>query len=178
MTEINDKDLLLVVDMQNVYLPGNEWACVDVENVITYIKEMLEYFPENQIVFTQFLPPAHPQGTWEMYNIVNKEINRECVLSEYMEEFLPYLKEDNLYSKSVYSCCGNQEFCDKIMQYERIFITGVVAECCVLSTVFDLIDMGKKIVYLKRGIAGGSKEKEEAAMKVLEGLSPLHILFR
>ena len=57
-------------------------------------------------------------------------------------------------------------------------MTGVVAECCVLSTVLDLVDMGKKVVYLQEGIAGESRKKEEEVVSVLKGMSPVHILFR
>ena len=89
----------------------------------------------------------------------------------------PYLTDSNFYSKSTYSCCKNKELYRKIDSYERIFVTGVVAECCVLATIFDLIDMGKKVTYLKEGIAGENEEKENNIITILEGLSPLHIIF-
>lgn len=65
----------------------------------------------------------------------------------------------------------------RIDLYERVFVAGVVAECCVLSSVMDLIDQGKKVMYLTGGIAGVSREKEEMVIKLLEGMSPLHINF-
>ena len=54
-------------------------------------------------------------------------------------------------------------------------MSGVVAECCVLSTVFALIDMGKYVIYLKDGVAGLDIETEKAVEKVLSGLEPLHL---
>lgn len=56
-----------------------------------------------------------------------------------------------------------------------MIVTGVVAECCVLSTVMSLIDMGIYVIYLKDAVAGIDETTEEAAIKVLEGLSPLHL---
>ena len=48
----------------------------------------------------------------------------------------------------------------------------------MLSTIYDLIDMGKKVVYLSEGIAGETREKEEMVKNILSGLSPLHLIFQ
>ena len=47
----------------------------------------------------------------------------------------------------------------------------------MLSTIFSLIDMGKKIIYCNNGIAGKNEQKEKAVIDVLEELLPLHIEF-
>ena len=174
---IEENDLLLIIDMQNVYLPGQPWACPNIKHAIPYIKKKISEFPENQIIFTKYLPFHHPKGIWKDYNIVNAQINCNPWLNDYVEELKPYLTDSNFYSKSTYSCCKNKELYRKIDSYERIFVTGVVAECCVLATIFDLIDMGKKVTYLKEGIAGANEEKENNITTILEGLSPLHIIF-
>ena len=178
MEKIGERDFLLVVDMQNAYLPGNPWGCSKMKDAIQYTLQMIDKFPKTQAAFARFLPPDDPQGTWKEYNQTNKNINRNAWMNEFVEELKPYIRRDNTYSKSVYSCCENEELYQKLRQYERIFVTGVVAECCVLSTVLDLVDMGKKVVYLQEGIAGESRKKEEEVVSVLKGMSPVHILFR
>lgn len=175
--KIGKNDLLLIIDMQNVYLPGQPWACPNIKHAIRYITQKINEFPKDQIIFTQYLPFTHPEGVWKEYNIVNAAINNNPWMNDYVEELKPCLTDFNFYSKSTYSCCKNKELYKKIDLYETIFIAGVVAECCVLATIFDLIDMGKKIVYLKEGIAGESEEKERDIRTILEGLSPLHIIF-
>lgn len=177
MWNINSKDLLLVVDMQNVYLPGQPWACEGIDGAIRYICEVLKKFPQEQVLFTQHVPMEEPVGVWKDYNKVNACINVDPWLNDYVKELKPYLCGGNLYKKSVYSCCGDVQIRKAIEPCERVFIAGVVAECCILSTVFDLIDMGKKVVYLKRGIAGESAGKAKAVLEVLEGASPLHVFF-
>lgn len=178
MENINEKDFLLVIDMQNAYLPENPWGCVKMREAIQYTLQVIEKFQEKHIGFTKFIPPQNPIGTWKDYNKVNKNINRSDWMNEYVDELKPYLREDNTYFKSVYSCCHNDKLYKKLVQYDRIFVVGVVAECCVLSTVLGLVDMGKKVIYLTKGIAGESVEKEAEVIRVLEGMSPLHILFR
>ena len=44
-----------------------------------------------------------------------------------------------------------------------------------LATVSSLIDAGKYVYYITDAIAGLDNEKEEATIKVLEGLTPLHL---
>ena len=33
MSEAKNNDLLLVIDMQNIYLPDEEWACPSISNL-------------------------------------------------------------------------------------------------------------------------------------------------
>ncbi len=57
----------------------------------------------------------------------------------------------------------------------RVVLTGVVAECCVLCTALEAMDMGCKVIYLRDCISGFTKEKEAATELILSGLSPLHV---
>lgn len=43
-------DLLLVIDMQNVYLPDQPWACETVAHTKANILKLLEKHPENQTI--------------------------------------------------------------------------------------------------------------------------------
>ena len=54
-------------------------------------------------------------------------------------------------------------------------VSGVVDDCCVLSTIFGLIDAGVYAVYLTDATSGLDKEKATATQVVLEGLAPLHV---
>lgn len=38
--------------------------------------------------------------------------------------------------------------------------------------------MGKKVIYLRKGIAGESRKKEEEVVSILGGMSPVHIFFK
>lgn len=177
MFEITEKDLLLVIDMQNAYLPENPWGCERIREAAAYIQYTIERFPENQRCFTSFLPSDNPDGVWKEYNKQNQKINRNEWMNEYVKELKPYITDQNFYTKSMYSCCKNEELKKRIDLYERVFVTGVVAECCVLSSVMELVDLGKKVMYLTKGIAGVSRKKEQMVIRLLEGMSPLHIIF-
>ena len=53
-------------------------------------------------------------------------------------------------------------------------LTGVVAECCVLSTAFDAIDLGCEFIYVTDAVSGFDRPREDASILMLSGLSPLH----
>ena len=64
---------------------------------------------------------------------------------------------------------------EEALKHKRLVITGVVAECCVLSTCFEAIDLGCKIIYLSDAVAGIDDDTEKSVVKVLIGLFPLHV---
>lgn len=59
-------------------------------------------------------------------------------------------------------------------QAERVLLAGVVAECCVLSTMMEAIDDGHRVVYLTDCAAGQSQQNEEAIRRIAEGLAYAH----
>ena len=174
---MKNNSALLIIDMQNVYLPENEWACIKMNQTIKYIEEKIKDFPKNQIFFTKHQAFDNPKGIWKEYNKKYSQINSNQHLNDYIPELKKYITLDNLFVKNSFSGLSNQNLLKALDKFDTIYITGVVAECCVLSTIFSLIDMGKKIIYCNNGIAGQNEEKEKAVIKVLEELSPLHIIF-
>ncbi|MCC8167988.1 MAG: cysteine hydrolase [Clostridiales bacterium] len=168
-------DLLLVIDMQNVYTTGQKWACVDTEGAAQRILRLIDSGKCESTIFTRFLPSEHPTGVWRDYNLQNARVNADKWANEMLPEFGDALKKYPLYTKSVYSSLAIPEVLDAVHRADRVIVTGVVAECCVLSTVFALIDAGIYTIYLTDGVSGLTKEKEAATELTLSGLSPLHL---
>jgi nicotinamidase-related amidase len=168
-------DLLLVIDMQNIYTRGQEWACLDTEGAAARIKKIIRSGKCQNTIFTCFLPPENPSGVWADYNKKYAQINADEWGNSMLPEFEEELKHYPLYSKSVYSSLAIPEVLEAAKKADRVIITGVVAECCVLSTVLALIDEGIYTVYLTDGVSGFDIPKEEATKLVLSGLSPLHV---
>ena len=156
-TAKTNQDLLLVIDMQNVYTKGQEWACEEV-----------------QVIFTQYLATKHPEGVWKEYNKVNAAVNADPWLNEMMSEFLPYTKKYPVYTKSVYSSFAIPRVCELAKHASHVVISGVVAECCVLSTALSAIDAGCKVIYLTDAVAGLNATSRKEAENILSYLSPLH----
>ncbi|MBQ9537903.1 MAG: isochorismatase family protein [Treponema sp.] len=177
---MKDGDLILVTDMQNVYTKGQPWACLDTEGASRRILGLCNKVEESDkavdIAITKFMPPRDPYGTWKDYNILYKDINSNDWMNRLLPELETLAMRHQVYNKSVYSSMSIPMLRDAARWAGRVVLTGVVAECCVLFTAIDLIDMGCKLVYLTDACSGFTKEKEAATELVLKGLSPLHCL--
>ena len=160
--------------MQNVYTKGQEWACEEVEKASDSILRLLNSRALFQVIFTQYLATKHPEGVWKEYNKVNAAVNADPWLNEMMSEFLPYTKKYPVYTKSVYSSFAIPQVRELAKHASRVVISGVVAECCVLSTALSAIDAGCKVIYLTDAVAGLNATSRKEAENILSYLSPLH----
>lgn len=174
---MKQNDLLLIIDMQNVYTTNQHWACTDTEGVAKRLSNLLMKRPKLNTIFTQFIASNNPIGVWKNYNLKNEKINNDKWLNEIVPQLKPFTTKYPLYSKSTYSSVTIPEVYKEAKKANRVIISGVIADCCVLSTIFSLIDEGCYVVYLIDGISGINKETEDATIITLKGLSPLHISF-
>ena len=163
------KDLVLVIDVQNAYMKGQPWECNNTDGMLGNIRSIIDS-GKSDVVFTQFLAPSDPVGTWCDYNTINKEINESEELNEIEASLKPYLDKFPVIQKSTYSCMKSPELCAIVKKYDRLVLTGVVAECCVLATAMEAIDLGIPVVYVEDAVAGISSETEAATRLVIAGL--------
>ena len=170
------KDLLLVVDMQNVYLKNQKWACLDTEGCAERIVSLIKSKRFDDVVFTKFIADPQASGVWADYNKKYADVNASDFANAMVSGLDEVISEYPVYQKSVYSSLAVPEVLEKCRNADRVFVAGVVAECCVLSTVLNLIDLGIYTVYVKDCISGLDRPKEEATELILSGLSPLHVL--
>ena len=167
-------DVLVVVDMQNAYLEDQCWACTKTSACAENIVALIEGGVCDNVVFTEYLAPENPVGTWVTYNEVNAEVNGDAWLNEIVDALKPYTETYPLYSKSTYSSFGNPDFKSLMARAGRIVITGVMSECCVLATAIDAIDTGTPVVYLTDACSGSTEEYEDMATAMMEFASPTH----
>jgi nicotinamidase-related amidase len=173
-----NNDLFLVIDMQNIYAAGQKWACMDTEGVAERtlrVIDAMERLGNDQIIFTRFLAAEQPEGVWADYNERYADINASAWENEMLPQLADPLKKYPLYTKNVYSSLAIPEVLSAAKKADRVVVAGVVAECCVLSTVLALIDAGIYVIYLTDAVSGFDKEKEAATETILSGLSPLHV---
>ena len=167
-------DLLLVIDMQNAYTAEGPWTCPNMARATEQIAALIESGQFSEIVFTRFDAPVDPVGTWKDYNVINREVNEDEWLNEVVPQLALYLEKYPVVSKSTYSSMTVPEIqaaaerC--IARGGSVVLTGVVSECCVLSTAFQAIDMGCPVVYITDACAGCSDDLEAAVINVLAGL--------
>ncbi len=57
---------------------------------------------------------------------------------------------------------------------KAVVLTGVTAECCILATMMDAIDLGYEVVYLYDCIAGQSAELDTQIRELAAIFAPVH----
>lgn len=176
---LENNDLILIIDMQNVYLPNQPWGCFSFNRSLQNIKRLINSCEKksrlNRIFFTKFIHNPKATGIWAEYNVQNKEINNNAWMSEIVDDLKYCASKYPVLTKSTYSSMSNSVLREEAKAVSKIVITGVVSECCVLATCFEAIDMGFHIVYLKDACSGINEENEQAVIKILESLSPVHV---
>ena len=180
------EDTILVIDMQKVYQPGNPWACAHVNEAAQQIETLLDHVLELRgapsVLLTRYIAAADEdaQGVWADYNRENRAINENPVMNEFIPAIARYVEEFPYIDKCTYSCFSNEYVrvaADRSMVHGgRVILTGVVAECCVLSTMMEAIDQGHSVIFLYDCISGQSQENEQAIRKLAESFAPLHTL--
>lgn len=170
------KDLLLVIDMQNVYLPGEEWACPSMGRTSGTIRRLLDTCRFQNVIFTKFAASEQPQGAWKSYNEINQSVNENEWMNDIVAELKPYLERGMVCEKSVYSSMKIPEVMQAAQRAEHIVLTGVVAECCVLATMMEAIDFGCPVIYLTDAVSGQSDEKEAQIASIAESFAPVHTI--
>lgn len=167
-------DVLVVVDMQNAYLEDQCWACTKTSTCADNIKRMIDSAAPDNVVFTEYLAPTNPVGTWVTYDEVNKDVNEDAWLNEIVDPLKPYLDSHPLYAKSTYSSFGNPDFKNLMARANRIVIAGVMSECCVLATVIDAIDTGTPLIYITDACSGSTEKYEQEVIDIVSFASPTH----
>lgn len=169
------KDLLLIVDMQNAYLPNQPWECANILDIIPKIKMLCENSNKSyDVVFTRFIASKNPVGTWNNYNKKYMNINSSVFLNDIIADFEPYLKEYPIVDKSTYSCYKSDILKSLIDNHDTVAICGVVADCCILSTALDIIDTGKPLIYLQDAIGEYKQNSGKAVLSIMDNMK-LHV---
>ena len=168
-------DLLLLVDFQNVYLPGNAWACPSMPEAVANTKKILDAENAPDYVMTRFVAPQNPVGRWAQYNEAYRDINEDTSLAEIVDELTSYAAgAAAVAEKSTYSSMDAPEVLAAMEGKRAVVLTGVVADCCVLATMFDAIDLGYEVVYLYDCIGGMSADSEAEIRTLAEVFAPVH----
>ena len=93
-------DLILVIDMQNVYGRGGAWECSNMERTKDNIHKLLSSGLD--VAFTVFDPPSSPHGAWNEYCRVNKDINEDVFANDLMSDFKDCLSVHPLFHSRKY----------------------------------------------------------------------------
>ncbi|MDK6028130.1 nicotinamidase [Ignisphaera sp. 4213-co] len=166
-------DALIIVDMQNDFMPGGTLPVPNALTIISAINKYIELFEKSNalIVATRdWHPPNHISfntrgGPWPPHCIQNTwgaEFHKDLKLPRNTIVISKAFKED----KEAYSGFEDTELDNtlKSRNIKRLFIAGVATEYCVKATAEDGVKLGYQVFLLEDAIKGidsppGSEEK-------------------
>lgn len=174
---ITDKDALIVVDMQNDFMPYGVLPVKDADKIVPTINSYIELFEKNlnPVFFTRdWHPENHISfkgfgGIWPAH----------CVQNTEGAKFHPDLKipSDNKFIISkgtspdfdAYSGFQGTNLHSLLQErgIKRIFVCGVATDFCVKNTVIGGLNLGYQVFILTDAVKAVFPEKEQDVIKDL-----------
>lgn len=169
---ISPEDALVIVDVQNDFLPGGALAVPEGDQVIDPINRIIDQF--RLVVATQDWHPVDHKsfreqgGPWP----------RHCVQGTPGADLSPRLKQGSIHKyihKGVeregmgYSPFENPEMEATLREnhIKRLFVTGLATNYCVRATVLDARQRGFEVIVLTDAVRG-IDDPPGAVQKALE----------
>ncbi|MEM1644270.1 MAG: nicotinamidase [Ignisphaera sp.] len=180
LISITPKDALIIVDMQNDFMPGGTLPVANALTIIPIINKYIELFTNAKALIVasrDWHPPNHISfntrgGPWPPH----------CVQGTEGAKFHPELKltpdtiivskgyEEN---KEAYSSFEGTELNEilRSKNVRRLFVCGVATDYCVKATVLDAIKLGYTVLVLNDAIKGVDLPKGSVDKAVSEMLN-------
>ena len=91
-------------------------------------------------------------------------------LGETVPELLAKAAGAPRFDKMSFSCCGSQEFVEKLRATGRrqIVVVGMEAHVCVLQTALELLDAGYTVHLVQDAVMSRSKQNWKAAKGIIQ----------
>lgn len=155
--ELKTGDALIIVDVQNDFLPGGSLGITDSDQIIAPLNEYAKKFAEKGLpVFAtrDWHPHEHCSfkeqgGPWPPHCVANTEgaeFSKDLKLPAGTRIISKAMYPDN----DVYSGFGSTNLHGKLteMGIKRVFIGGLATEYCIKATVQDALNHGYETYFL------------------------------
>ncbi|GIU71093.1 MAG: bifunctional pyrazinamidase/nicotinamidase [Candidatus Nitrosocaldaceae archaeon] len=180
--KLDKNSALIVVDMQNDFLPGGSLPVKDGDKIIPVINNCIRKFKEqglNIFATRDWHPEDHISfkergGPWPKHCVQNTkgaefhkdlELDDAIIISKAMDR-----------DKEAYSGFEGTDLKDRLKQMDikKVFVTGVATDYCVKNTALDAIKHGFEVYLIRDGVKGihdeekAIEEMRSKGVKVIE----------
>jgi len=178
-------DALIIVDMQNDFMPGGALPVPNALEIIPIINSYIDMFKKNKAVFVatrDWHPPNHISfksrgGPWPPH----------CIQGTRGAEFHPdlALPQDVIvvskaYDENIEAYSGfegtNLDQMLKLREIKRVFICGVATDYCVKATALDALRLRYQVFLLMDAVRGVDIPRGSTARAIEELLNEGAIL--
>jgi nicotinamidase-related amidase len=167
--------LLAVIDMQRVFgEPDSPWYVPRYAQAAAGVRRLLPAFGE-RVVFTRFLAPAEPVGSWRRYydEWPFARQPHSARLWELTSEFAADWSDPARLIDATTFGKWTPELAERVGTGGRLVLAGVATDCCVLSTALAAADAGVRVTVVADACAGVDDPAHRRALEVMEPYGPL-----
>jgi len=173
---IDEKDALIIVDVQKDFCPGGSLPVPEGDKVVSVINDYIKIFKkaQAQIFATRdWHPPNHMSfktygGIWPPH----------CIQESEGAEFHPHLKLPETVkiiskatdpSKEAYSGFDGTELKEELKKsVKRVFVGGLATDYCVKNTVLDALKLGFEAILLLDATLGVNVKPDDSEKAIKE----------
>lgn len=176
---IQDGDALLLIDVQNDFLPGGSLAVPEGDQVVAPLSRCIDIFYQHgQPIYAtrDWHPPDHcsfqPQGGQLPAHCVQGTSGAEFVSRLGLNAFAMIVSKATDADRDAYSSFEGTELSFQFMMYgvKRLFVGGLATDCCVLNTVSDALKQGLQVYVLSDAIRAMDTAEGERAIAEMTAL--------
>lgn len=183
---LHKNDALLIIDVQNDFLPDGNLAVIDGNIIIPVLNHAIKTFeslglpiffsrdwhPDNHCSFRQ------NNGIWPNHCIQNTW-GAEFASTLHIPKTANIISKATLPNKDSYSAFEetNLHSILRSKKIKRVFIGGLATEYCVLHTVHDACALGYSVCVLEDGIKAVNvlEDDERNALKTMQDLAVIFV---
>jgi nicotinamidase/pyrazinamidase len=171
-------DALLIVDVQNDFLPGGSLAVPDGDAVVPVLNHCLALFSKKELpvyASRDWHPPDHCSfraqgGPWPPHCMADTHGAEFAANLELPADAVIISKADTP-EKDAYSAFEGTDLglCLKAVDVRRLFVGGLATDYCVLNTVKDALALGYDVVLFidaVRAVEATPGDGEKAMMEM------------
>lgn len=163
---------LAVIDMQRVFAdPGSAWLAPRFSEIIGPVSKLVEAFQPN-VVFTRFIAPREPHGSWRDYYQAWPFALQppDAGLYQLVDDFAGW--SGRTLDAVTFSKWG-PELRERVGDSGRLVLAGVATDCCLLSTAVAAADEGVYVQVVEEACAGATEDSHRNALDILRTYAPL-----
>lgn len=159
--QLTAKDALILVDVQNDFLPGGSLAVPDGDQVVPVLNRCIELFQQQQLpIFAtrDWHPSDHCSfknygGIWPVHCVQHSN-GAEFAADLHLPENTVIISKDDTPSLNSYSGFTHTTLTQQLraLGCSRLFIGGLATDYCVLNTVLDGIREGFNVILFEDAI--------------------------
>ena len=173
-------DALIVVDVQNCFLPGGSLGVEEGDRVVPIINRLVPLF-EHRVYTRDWHPPDHvsfapgsPEYrdlSWPPHCVQNTEGAEFSTALDVVPDALVVSKGDDP-DREAYSGfqASGVDLAAELRGrgVERVFVTGLATDYCVRATALDAKKAGFEVVLVRDAVRGVAPETTKQALTELE----------